>query len=64
MKSVLDKSEISGGDAIAENNKWVPIKREETSIYLKKYKTTSPESQERNFLKCYPGHVQFKRFRV
>ena len=42
MASLLDKSEMSGGDAIAENNKWVPIKREETSIYLKKYKTTSP----------------------
>ena len=32
---------ISGSDIIAKNNKWVPVKREETSIYLSKYKSTS-----------------------
>ena len=32
---------ISGSDVIAKNNKWVPVKREETSIYLSKYKSTS-----------------------
>ena len=32
---------MSGSDTIAKNNKWVPIKREETSIYLNKYKSTS-----------------------
>ena len=31
---------MSGSDVIVKNNKWVPIKR--TSIYLNKYKTTSP----------------------
>ena len=35
---------MSGNDIIAKNNKWVPIKREETYIYIyiNKYKTTSP----------------------
>ena len=32
---------ISGSDVIAKNNKWVPVKREGTSIYLSKYKSTS-----------------------
>ena len=32
---------ISGSNVIAKNNKWVPVKREETSIYLSKYKSTS-----------------------
>ena len=33
---------MSGSDITAKNNKWVPIKREETSIFLNKYQTTSP----------------------
>ena len=33
---------MSGSDVIAQNNKWVPEKREETSIYFRKYKSTSP----------------------
>ena len=31
---------MSGSDVIVKSNKWVPIKK--TSIYLNKYKTTSP----------------------
>ena len=31
---------MSRSDVIAKNNKWVPIKREETSTYLNKYKLT------------------------
>ena len=37
---------MNGSDIIAKNNKWVPIKREETYIYLNKYKTTSPAIKE------------------
>ena len=36
------KLRMSGSDITAKNNKWVPIKREETSIFLIKYQTTSP----------------------
>ena len=36
------KLRMSGNDITAKNNKWVPIKREETSIFLNKYQTTSP----------------------
>ena len=36
------QNRISGTDVIARNNKWVPVKRDETSIYLSKYKSTSP----------------------
>ena len=32
---------MSGGNVIVKNNKWIPVKREETSIYLSKYKSTS-----------------------
>ena len=32
---------MSGSDVTAKNNKWVPVKREETSIYLSKYKSIS-----------------------
>ena len=41
---------MSGSDVIAKNNKWVLIKREETSIYLSKYKSTYQQSKELNFL--------------
>ena len=40
---------MSGSDIIAKNNKWVPIKREETYIYLNKYKTTSPAIKRTQF---------------
>ena len=40
---------IGGSDIIAKNNKWVPIKREETYIYLNKYKTTSPAIKRTQF---------------
>ena len=33
---------ISGIDVSTKNNKQVPIKREQTSIYFNKYKSTSP----------------------
>ena len=33
---------INGNDLIARSNKWVPIRREETSIYTNKNKATSP----------------------
>ena len=40
---------LSGSDIIARNNKWFPIKREETHIYLNKYKTTSPAIKRTRF---------------
>ena len=40
---------MSGCDVIAKNNKWVPVKREETSIYLGKYKSTSPAIKRTQF---------------
>ena len=40
---------MSGSDVIAKNNKWVPVKREETSIYLTKYKSTSPTIKRTQF---------------
>ena len=40
---------MSGSDAIAKNNKWVPVKRRETSIYLSKYKSTSPAIKRTQF---------------
>ena len=40
---------MSGSDEIAKNNKWVPAKREETSIYLTKYKSTSPAIKRTQF---------------
>ena len=41
---------MSGSDIIAKNNKWVAIKRDETYVYLNKYKTTSPATKEHSFL--------------
>ena len=32
---------MSESDVIAKNNKWVPVNREETSICISKYKSTS-----------------------
>ena len=40
---------MSRSAIIAKNNKWVPTKREETSIYLNKYKTTSPAIKRTQF---------------
>ena len=40
---------MSGSDVIAKNNKWVPVKREETSIYLSKYKSTLPTIKRTQF---------------
>ena len=40
---------MSGSDIIAKNNKWIPIKREQTSIYFNKYKTTSPAIKRTQF---------------
>ena len=40
---------MGGSDLIAKNNKWVPVKREETSIYLSKYKSTSPAIERTQF---------------
>ena len=40
---------MNGSDIIAKNNKWVPIKREEVSLYLHKYKTTSPTIERIQF---------------
>ena len=36
---------MSGSDINAKNTKWVPIKRDKTSIYLNKYKTPSPANK-------------------
>ena len=35
------KMRMSESNSIAENDKWVPIERKKTSIYLNKYQTTS-----------------------
>ena len=43
------KLRMSESDIIAKNNKWVAIKREVTSIYLNKYKTTSPTTKRTQF---------------
>ena len=40
---------MSGSDIIAKNNKWVAIKRENTYVYLNKYKTTSPAIKRTQF---------------
>ena len=40
---------MSRSAIIAKNNKWAPTKREETSIYLNKYKTTSPAIKRTQF---------------
>ena len=40
---------MSGGDIIAKNNKWVPNKKEETYIYLNKYKITTPAIKRTEF---------------
>ena len=40
---------ISEIDVITKNNKQVPIKREETSIYFNKYKSTSPAIKKTQF---------------
>ena len=40
---------MSESDVIAKNNKWVPVKREETSIYLSKYKSTSTAIKSTQF---------------
>ena len=33
---------MSESDVIAKNNRWVPVKREETCLYHSKYKSLSP----------------------
>ena len=33
---------MNGSDVKAKNNKWVPVKTEQTSLYLSKYKSTPP----------------------
>ena len=40
---------MSGSDIIVKNNKWVSIKREETYIYLNKYKTILPAIKRTQF---------------
>ena len=40
---------INGNDVIARNNRWVPISREETSIYISKNRTTSPAINRTQF---------------
>ena len=40
---------MSGSDVIAKKNKWVPVKREETSIYLSKYRSTSRAMKRTQF---------------
>ena len=39
----------SGVDIIAKNNKWVPIKKVDSYIYLNKYKITTPAIKKRQF---------------
>ena len=40
---------MGGRDLIAKNNKCVPVKREETSIYLSKYKSASSAIERTQF---------------
>ena len=40
---------INGNDVIARNNRWVPIRREETPIYISKNRTTSPAINRTQF---------------
>ena len=40
---------MNGSDVIAKNNKSVPVKREETSIYFNKHKSTSPTIKRTQF---------------
>ena len=53
---------MSRSDVIAKNNKWVPVKREKTSIYLSKYKSTSSAIKRTQFPLVFP--LQFTRCRV
>ena len=41
---------LSGSVVIAKNNKCVPVKREETFIYLSKYKLASPAIKRTHFV--------------
>ena len=36
------RTRINGNDIIPKSNRWVSIEKEEVSVYLRKYKTTSP----------------------
>ena len=45
---------MSGNEVITKSNNWVPIKREETSIYPNKYKTTSPAIKKAKLLVVLP----------
>ena len=40
---------INKNGLMARKNKWVPIKREETPIYINKYKITSPAIKRSQF---------------
>ena len=40
---------MSESDGIAKNDKWIPVKREKTSIYLSKYKSASPVIKRTQF---------------
>ena len=40
---------MSGSDVIVKNKR-VPIKREETSMYLSEYKITSPAIKKKQFI--------------
>ena len=40
---------INRNDLITRNNKWVAIKRQETSIYINMYKITSPAINRTQF---------------
>ena len=53
---------MSRSDVIAKSNKWVPVKREKTSIYLSKYKSTSSAIKKTQFPLVFP--LQFTRCRV
>ena len=52
---------MSGSDVIAKNDKCVPVKREDTYLYLNNYKSTSSAIKR---TQCYPGYGQFTRCRV
>ena len=40
---------INGNDVTARNNRWVPIRGEQTSIYVSKNRTTSPAINRTQF---------------
>ena len=58
------KIRINGNDLMAKTNKWVPIKREETSIYINKYKAPSPAINRTQFPLMLSWTLEFTKCKV